>query len=238
MKPRANQVACGADRVSEMQLAYGKVICPNCRAEIPLGDVNVSTDIALCRRCGKTSSFAEAVAGQSAGPIDLTRPPKGTWLKRHGSGFELGTTTRSAIAFFLVPFMCVWSGGALGGIYGSQIVKGHFNLGMSLFGIPFLIGTLIFGSIAIMSACGKILIRVEGSQGTLFRGVGPIGWKQRFNWSAVTGIRRTQRMGRNSTYDQITIDAAKELSFASGVKRERFEFLLAALREMQKEYRF
>ena len=145
------------------QLLNTKTFCPICRAEIPLTDVNVATDIALCRHCGKTSSFAEAIATQSAVPVDLARPPKGTWLSRHGNGFELGVSTRSPIAFFLVPFMCVWSGGSLGGIYGSQIARGHFNFGMSLFGLPFLIGTLVFGSIAIMSVCGKISIRIEGS---------------------------------------------------------------------------
>ena len=51
---------------------------------------------------------------------------------------SLGATTRSPIAFFLVPFMCVWSGGSLGGVYGSQVLNGEFDLGISLFGIPFI----------------------------------------------------------------------------------------------------
>jgi hypothetical protein len=72
----------------------------------------------------------------------------------------------------------------------------------------------------------------------LFTGIGPIGFRQHFNWSDVSNIRLSQKMGRNSASSQITIDAGKELSFASGIKSERLEFLLAALREMQKEYKF
>lgn len=58
-------------------------------------------------------------------------------MKKFDNGFEISATTESPIAFFLVPFMLVWSGGSLGGIYGTQIANGHFNLFLSLFGIPF-----------------------------------------------------------------------------------------------------
>jgi hypothetical protein len=223
--------------VTLTQIISQKAICPSCRAEIPSADVNVTTDLALCRRCGKISSFVEAMATPST-PVDLSRPPKGTWLTRHGNGFELGASTRHPIAFFLVPFACVWSGGSLGGIYGTQISKGQFNLFMSLFGLPFLIGSIFLVGFTLMTLCGKILLRVEGSRGVLFTGIGPIGFRQHFNWSDVSNIRLSQKMGRNSTSTQITIDAGKELSFASGIKSERLAFLLAALHEMQKEYKF
>ena len=42
-------------------------------------------------------------------------------------GFRLTLSTRSCIAFFLVPFTLFWAGGSLGGIYGTQIAKGEFN---------------------------------------------------------------------------------------------------------------
>jgi len=44
----------------------------------------------------------------------------------------------------VIPHVVVTSK-SLGGIYGSQIMKGKFVLGQSLFGIPFLLGTLVFG---------------------------------------------------------------------------------------------
>ena len=99
-----------------------------------------------------------------------------------------GGDDESPAAFFLVPFMCVWSGGSLGGIYGSRIARGQFNLEASLFGIPFVLGTLLFGSIAVMSLCGKAVVRVRGDEGVVFVGVGAIGWRRRFRWGEVTRV--------------------------------------------------
>ena len=70
--------------------------------------------------------------------------------------------------------MCVWSGFSLGGIYGSQIAAGEFNLGLSLFGIPFVLGTLFFGSLAVMTVRGKVVIAVDRNAGRIFTGVGRI----------------------------------------------------------------
>ena len=51
--------------------------CPVCRAAIPLEDVNVAADLALCRACGKTCSFA-MLSGSSEISLDcLAHPPRG-----------------------------------------------------------------------------------------------------------------------------------------------------------------
>jgi hypothetical protein len=208
-------------------------MCPKCRAKIPLEDVNVATDVALCRQCGQTWSYAELLADEHAPEFNFSTPPRGAWFRETTpNSFEVGASTRSAGAFFLVPFMCVWSGFSLGGIYGSQIVKREFNLGMSLFGIPFVLGTLIFGSVAVMSVCGKVVVSVEGDNGTVFTGVGPIGWRRRFNWRTVSAIRRTESHGRRgSVAEQITFEGDKRLDFAAGLKSERLDFMLTVLRK-------
>jgi len=208
-----------------------KAVCPKCRGAIPLDDVNVARDIAVCRRCEQTFAYSELIEEQEAAPVDPNRPPKGTWFKRTPGGFEVGSTTRSPIAFFLVPFMCVWSGFSLSGIYGTQIAKGKFNLMMSLFGIPFLLGTLLFGSIALMAACGKVRVRLDGKNGEVFTGVGPVGWRQRFQKDDVTGVRRTERLGDKGVSHQIMIEGRKPIQFASGLSVERLNFLLGTLRQ-------
>lgn len=200
---------------------------------IPLADVNVSTDIALCRQCGKNFSYAELVVDQTQAQMDLTHPPKGAWFLRDPGGFEVGASTRHPSSFFLVPFMMVWSGFSLEGIYGTQIVKGEFNLTASLFGIPFLLGTGLFGSIALMTVFGKTSVKVVNDQATLFTGVGPVGWRRRFKWSEVRNIRETVRNGsRGGATEQITIDADRRLDFAAGLNSAKQEFLIAALRQM------
>jgi hypothetical protein len=213
------------------------ITCPKCRTEIPLTDVNVSTDIALCRRCGQTWSYSELVDESKFSKFDPQTTPSGAWLRdSNPRRFEVGVSTRSPIAFFLVPFMCVWSGFSLGGIYGHQIWSRHFDWQQSLFGIPFILGTLLFGSFAVMSVCGKIVVTIDGDEGVVFTGVGPIGSRKRFNWRNVSGIRRTERYGkRGAVTQQITLDGEKQLTFGSGVSDDRFHFLLSTLHRKWRE---
>jgi hypothetical protein len=213
-----------------------QLICPNCRREIPTEDVNVAKDIALCRSCNQTFSFAELVQEGSAPAVDLMRPPRGVWFRQDMRGFELGASMRSPAAFFLVPFMALWSGGSLGGIYGSQIHSGKFNLTTSLFGIPFLIGTILLGAFPLMMICGRISIAVQGDQGRIFTGVGPIGWTRRFKWSAVTTVSQEPVGYSKNGQPQVAIvlqgDNNLRLKFASGIKEERRYFMLNALRSL------
>ena len=50
--------------------------CPKCGAEIPLSDINVSADLMLCKSCGETSSFAEAVNEVGDESVLVKPPPK------------------------------------------------------------------------------------------------------------------------------------------------------------------
>jgi hypothetical protein len=211
--------------------------CPTCVTEIALEDVNVATDLALCRRCKQTFAFSE-LSGEAGEPqVDLRRPPKGAWFEQTSRGFEVGASTRSPQAFFLVPFMMVWSGGSLGGIYGTQIAKGEFNPFISLFGIPFVLGTLVLGSFALMTVAGKVRVRVEGDEGQLFTGVGPFGWTRRFSWREMTKVGTTQKQGRNGSSEQITLEGQRRIDFGSGLNTDRLHFVLAALRKMRREKR-
>ena len=117
--------------------------CPRCRADIPLEDLNVSTDIALCRRCDETYSFAELSRGGAPVDVDTARPPDGAWYESQGNEFEVGATSRSWMAVILVPFTALWAGGSLWAIYGSQIAKGTFDPTSSLVGIPFRLATAL-----------------------------------------------------------------------------------------------
>jgi hypothetical protein len=126
--------------------------CPYCRSAVPIADVNVATDIALCRQCGSTFAFSENIPGPGGATPDKVTPPDGTWFEQLPSGFRLGASTRSWLALFFVPFTCVWAGGALGGIYGGQLKRGHWQLFPSLFGLPFL-----FGSCALIVCCAMLL---------------------------------------------------------------------------------
>lgn len=212
-----------------------QLTCPNCHREIPTEDVNVEKDIALCRACNQTFSFAELLREGSGPAVDLMRPPKGVWFRQDMRGFELGATTRSAAAFFLVPFMCAWSGLSLGGIYGKQIHSGKFNLAMSLFGLPFLIGTIFLIAMTFMTICGKMVVSVQGDQGKLFTGIGPIGRTRRFKWSSIKSVTDNANFYSNGR-PQVSIvlqgDDDARLRFGSGLNEDRRYFMMNALRSL------
>src|SRR4051812_39865012 len=129
-----------------------KLNCPVCHTFIPVSQINVQADVAACAKCNEVFAVSDLVAeGQGDIECDLASPPQGAWFLDEGFAWTLGATTRSGLAFFLVPFMCVWSGFSLVGIYGTQIAAGEFRLAQSLFGIPFLLGTIFMGAGAIMS---------------------------------------------------------------------------------------
>jgi hypothetical protein len=194
-------------------------------------DMNVVTDIARCAPCGEVFRLSSLVQVNESGPVDLDDPPRGAWYREEFDGFVVGATTRHPMAILLVPFMCVWSGFSIGGIYGQQIARGKFNLGESLFGIPFILGTLVFGSIALMTVCGKVVVRVRDFGGEVFTGVGSIGWRRPFDPKQITAIRiEPYRSSNGQTSSTILLEGPKKLRFASGLTEPRRDFLANVLR--------
>jgi len=225
-----------------------KVSCPSCRAEIATADINVATDVALCRACGNTFRLSEIVGGGGvlssvlssfaapSGPVDLNSPPEGAWYEPAGDGFTAGATTRSWIALFIVPFTCVWSGFSMFGIYGTQLIKGHFSAVQSLFGLPFLIGSIFLVSWCAMSVAGKVTVSVHGDRLAIFTGVGPFGLTRIASLSDFKSAREDWgRMRNNSQQSRaIRLEGARTMAFGSVLSTERRYFLLAAIQSALK----
>lgn len=224
-----------------------KIHCPNCESPIPAAQMNVPADVAVCQRCDEAFSISRIVRGEAEDPVvlggvaddfDLHQPPRGASFDQQGMGWQLTATLRSGLAFFLVPFMAIWSGGSIGGIYGSQIAKGEFDLALSLFGIPFLLGTIILGSATLMSLLGKIAFsadEMDQDRGRIFVGCGPFGWTRRFRWSEVEAIEESYSSmnSNNQRYRQIMLRCPdKDISTGSMLSDVRRRYLLQALRQL------
>lgn len=210
--------------------------------------MNVEANIAVCERCDEAFVISELLGYkppmfQNVGiahvpdSFNINQPPSGVRYDNYGMGWRIASTTRSAIAFFLVPFMMVWAGGSLGGIYGSQIAKGEFDLTMSLFGIPFVLGTLLFGSFALLSVIGRTVIRsdeMDHDAGSVFLGIGPLGWTSRFRWSEVIGIEESYANNSNGNHSkQITLKRDMgDIHFGSMLTERRRRYVLHALRQL------
>jgi len=210
--------------------------CIHCRAGIAMDDVNVANDIALCRACGKTMPFSSITGIPGVENIDLSTPPKGV---RFDPGTIRGKTVYfkkiSPVVFFLIPFTAVWSGVSMIGIYGSQIQKGEFDIGASLFGLPFLIGTIVLVTAIAFMLFGRW--RFSYNQGVLevAMELGPLGWKRRINCdkSARVSIRQSTWTKNNQVQYHIQVDSGGEtLKFASVIPEKPKAFIAEAIRRM------
>jgi hypothetical protein len=199
-----------------------------------LEDINVSKDVALCRRCDETYSFAELSRGGAPGDVDTARPPDGVWYERQGNEFEVGATSRSWTAIILVPFTALWAVGSLWAIYGSQIAKGTFDPTSSLAGIPFLLGSLVLLTMTLMAVCGKVVVRGSRDGGSVFVGVGRFGWTRRFRWSEIRTARTslTKWHQNDSHLPIIELVGPKPIRFGSQLSAPRRAFMLAVLRRL------
>jgi hypothetical protein len=209
-------------------------LCSRCGNRLPTDDINVVADTALCRRCGAAHRYSDLIHGLL---FDLANPPQGASYEAVSGGFVARASTRSAEALFLFPFLLVFAGISLGGIFGRQFEHGHFNLGQWLFPIPFIMAILSMAVNAIMSACGHVTVARNGDDGLIFQGVGRIGWTQRFCWpdliSAVE-VYSSLRSRRGRSYPLIRLvfvrDGRSALSFGTLLPEEQRWFLLSVIR--------
>jgi hypothetical protein len=209
--------------------------CPLCRSAIGLEDINVSTDIALCRSCGKTFQFSEISGGGAASVPDLATPPAGAWFEQIPGGFRVGGSTRSWLALFIVPFTCVWAGGSLSGIYGKQILSGHFDVTTSMFGLPFLIGSIFLIGLCAMTVAGKVEVAQNGDRLSVFIGVGWLGWTRNYLASDFSSVREDRGLtgfNFNQRAMVVVLEGKRRAAFGSMLSEERRYFVLSALRKM------
>ena len=167
-----------------------KVICPKCGRVVEKENVNTEKDYAFCTTCQDVftiSALLHKVNEAGLSEKIINDPPKGAWRYEDYDKKIIGATTRSPLAFFLVPFMMIWSGGSLGVIYVSQIISGEFDLYLSLFGIPFLAGSIVLLCVTSMAIAGKVEV-VIGEDSYVFTGVGTVGIKKKFDWNSVVRI--------------------------------------------------
>lgn len=170
-------------------------LCPECHADIPLSDINVSADVALCRTCGSRFHVVDLIEeGDEAEASRLLSepPPKHLKIVRAlddvSGKMEVRYTKINKGVFFLIPFTLVWSGLSVGGIYGSQIAEHAFDLTRSLFGLPFLLGSLGLIAAILSMLFGKQRLLLEHGHGTYSSKTFGIGRTKQFDLNRETEI--------------------------------------------------
>ncbi len=208
--------------------------CPKCDSLIQKEKINVHTDVAQCSKCDHVFRISENLENYIDDDFSLHDTPDGTWYKSNFNGTTIGATTRSPVAFFLVPFMIIWSGGSVGAIYGGQLISGEFDLTQSLFGIPFLLGSIFFWTFALMSIWGKVELTLNSKGGKVFTGIGNIGLVKRFMWEDIRTIKekKSNLSYPGSQRGNLVFEGKNRISFGLGVKEERRYYLFRAIKSL------
>ena len=165
-------------------------------------------------------------------PASLEAPPKGLRFTEDLTGFRVVLSTASWVALIVWPFMLVWAGGSLGGIYGTQIKSGEFNWMLSLFGLPFLAGSVFLFGIAFMATFGRVIVE-SGPDGLLRIRKGGLGlyWTKSAAWLDVVSaevVEETKR--RKGSYHisyacVLTRRQGSPLEIDTGADREQAAWL-------------
>jgi hypothetical protein len=209
-----------------------KLYCPACARPLEPEQINLQTDLALCRACGELSR-PSALDPESPEEWQTGHPPPAGAWHRAGMGEDVyGATTRHPVAFMLVPFTLVWGGGSMGGLYGTQIASGTFNPLLFFFGLPFLVGTIVLTSLAAMATAGRVELRLRGTRAEIFTGVGPLGWRRRVELSDFERVSiESAAPSRPGAQGQAILLAGRErVRFGAGLSDARLRFLFAGLR--------
>jgi hypothetical protein len=173
--------------------------------------------------------------GQELGEVDLGRIPKHIReIRDRLDDDALVYRRRSPILFFLIPFTCLWSGGSVGMIYIAPLVTGKgIDIGQALFGIPFLIGSVVLISVIAFLLFGRWEIRLRREAGSAFVGVGRLGWTRRFTLARTTtvGLAQCGASVNNRPVPCIRIETdGSHVSFGAFIHEDSKRYLAARIR--------
>ena len=197
----------------------------------------------VCPKCGERLRLEDLIAEDNASASNdrllYGNPPKHLTVESEYAEGVPVTTIRykriSLTALFLIPFTCVWAGGSLAGIYGSQIAKHAFDLKLSLFGIPFVIGSVFLISACLFTLFGKHVLTLSCGNGTYFRGVGPFGRTTRFGYNRETKVLCDETTycvnGKRLPRLKLTnMNATVSAKICAGLDEDALEYVAALLR--------
>ena len=117
-------------------------------------------------------------------------------------------------------------------LYWKQIQAGRFDPRLSLFGLPFLIGSCFLVALCAMSVAGEVAITQDGDRLSIFTGVGWVGWTRNYAWPDFSSAREGFEPNTNNRTRTIVLEGKRRTTFGSMLSEERRYFLLAALQAM------
>lgn len=143
------------------------IACEKCKGEIPPADFNIATDIAFCRACNVQFKYSDISATVTPTGFDPSNWPKGLTYSQSGTDERLVYKQLSSVLFFLIPFCAFWSGGSMYVIYIRPLMEGRLDVGNMLFGIPFLLGTIVIVGVILLLLFGQFDLHINPREARL-----------------------------------------------------------------------
>ena len=159
--------------------------CPICGTLIPLEDINVSNDIALCRKCGKTTVFSQICDAEYLAEVSAEKPPRGVRIERAAIDGSITICCKRIDKFALIelPFVLFWESLSFYAFCMTQIRNMKFSWTLTLIGLFFLLLPIKDIRNVLFGLFGKHLIMLNHGEGTVFCGIGRLGRTQHFTYS-------------------------------------------------------
>ena len=234
---------------------------PLCQKIIPSDDCNPGRDLAYCRPCREAYSLAELTSEIAGETVDLSRPPSGAWYQSDGSGVVAGASHRSLVAgLFTLLFGLFWNG--LVSVFVVFALSGTLNVlhlptprwfpapvmndkvmgpGVVVFLWMFLTPFILVGMAMVCgflsSVAGRTEVRLRDGKGSVFVGLGPLGWSRYFAPGQVKSVKIEDKSWQDSDGDRqrkaaiALVLERKTMKFGSMLSDQRRRFLAAALRQ-------
>ena len=193
--------------------------------------------------------------------VDWDHPPAGIWHRDDGRELVVGATHRSLpAAIGALAFALFWNGiVSVFVLIAIAATLGHLNVpvpdwfpapemndspmgvGMTIFLWVFLTPFIVVGLVMIgaffSALAGRTEVCVSDSQGVVLTGIGPLGWRRRFDVHSVKDVRIDDHHWRDSDGDRhsktrIVIETreGKQIKFGTLLSEERRRFVAAVLR--------
>ena len=233
--------------------------CPRCKQVIPSEDINVAGDVAFCRHCDLSHRLSALTSGTVVDEdVDINQPPAGCWFTHEGDVLAVGATHRALGQAFGLLFMSLFWNGIVSVFVTLAVSSTLRHLGLRppawfpalkgasapvgmtiflwLFLTPFIAIGLVLLATFLSSLGGRTEIRIEGEQGTLFSGIGPVGFRKRFSSREVKDIRIEEnqwvdRSGYSRRRAQAIIETDRNsIPFGSMLTPQRRRFVAGALK--------
>lgn len=219
----------------EKMLSMKPFLCPNCGKQLPLDDVNMAQDMALCRACGYAGAFLSASAVPPMTDEEMARPPKRVTLRREfGDALTITCRPKKTALLFLVPFTAFWSGISMAGIYVVPLATGNFEWKLGLFGLPFLIGTIGFLIAILYTLFGATKVTLAKGRVRIFMGVFGAGRTRELACgpgTTVTIEKSGYRVNHVPQPEIVLTSGERKLKFgAMGLSNEAQNYVAAVLR--------